>query len=320
MRTARPIAIAVLAFSALASGSVRAAEPSSPAEKLDADGRALMEERRYAEACPKLAESDRLKPGTGVMLRLALCYERLGKTASALAAYRIAAARAQVAGDDTLRRLATKRAGEIEPRVPSVEVRLPRDVDRDAIDVQCDGVAIDRAALAGPIRLDPGSHALQVAARGYRTFRKSFVLVDGASATTIDVDLPPSDDRKDEPPPSPTPSSSSQHTLAYVAGGVGVVGVGVGSVFGLVAMSNWNRARGECTSGTAGCSADALSLESTVRSQALVSTIAFGVGAAGLVGAAILFWSAPRNASGVAWSVGPTVDGGRVGASVGGRF
>src|SRR5262249_4233030 len=162
--------------------------------------------------------------------------------------------------------------------------------------VQCDGVAIDRAALASPLRLDPGTHALQATARGRRPFRKTFVLVDGSAPLAIDVDLPPSpsNDDPDRPntepaPPAPPPSGGSQPTLAIVVGGVGVVGLGVGTVFGLTAISKWDRARAGCTSGNTGCSSDAIALEQDVRRDALVSTIAFGVGVAAVAGAAFLY-------------------------------
>jgi hypothetical protein len=256
-----------------------------------------------------------LKPGTGVILRLALCYERLGKTASAWGAYRVAAARAQLAGDDALKRLAAKRAEEIEPRVPSVSVRLPSGVETADVDVQCDGVVVDHAALASPLRLDPGSHTLQASARGRRTFRKTFTL-DGSAPVAIDVELAPSE----EAHPAAPPPENNQRTVAFVTGGVGIVGVGVGTVFGLLAISKWNDARSGCASGTTGCTPGAIALESTVRTDALVSTIAFGVGAVGLAAATVLYFTAPRETNGVAWSIAPTVGGGRIGAGLSGRF
>src|SRR5262245_56124742 len=91
------------------------AEPTGNADKtiaesLDAEGTALLDERRYDEACDRFAESYRLLPGNGVLLRLGLCQELQGKTASAWLTFRDAAARAHASNDAQVERLATRRA------------------------------------------------------------------------------------------------------------------------------------------------------------------------------------------------------------------
>jgi len=43
----------------------------------------LMSEGKYAEACPRLEESDRLDPADGTKLNLAVCYEQIGDTSKA---------------------------------------------------------------------------------------------------------------------------------------------------------------------------------------------------------------------------------------------
>lgn len=308
-----------LAIAIVCASGVARADDAENADKLDAEAKTLMEQHRYAEACARFAASDRLKPGTGVIMRLGLCYERIGKTASAWSTFRTAAARARLAGDTTLAELATKRADVLEPRVPAVRVKLPTDVDAETIDVQCDGVPIDRATLRAdaPLHLDPGTHTVQATAPGRRAFRDTFDAAEGARPRTIVIALPLVTTTP-LPPPETRDGGESRRTLAFVVGGVGVVGVVVGSVFGLSAMTKWNRAKDECASAPTGCSADALDLEHGVRTDATWSTIGFAVGAVGLVGGAVLLLTAPTQRTSL--RVAPMVAAGQAGVSIGGRF
>ncbi len=74
--------LAVASASAALGWSVpAAAQPSNTAlaESLFREGKRLSSEKKFAEACPKFAESYRLDPGLGTLLNLATCHESEGQ-------------------------------------------------------------------------------------------------------------------------------------------------------------------------------------------------------------------------------------------------
>src|SRR5580765_1680975 len=92
--------VACVAVWLLLASRARADEASdkAAAEGLFDEGRRLMAEGKYDEACPKLEASQRLDPGVGTMLTRADCLEKRGKTASAWAQLREASSAAHKAG------------------------------------------------------------------------------------------------------------------------------------------------------------------------------------------------------------------------------
>src|SRR5579884_2436455 len=109
-----------------APGSASAQEQSSEAAAtaLFDQGRSLMQQGKYADACPKLAESERLAPSGGTLLNLADCYEHTGQTASAWAAWKDAAARANAAGKADVEKRALARAAALEPNLAKLAISV----------------------------------------------------------------------------------------------------------------------------------------------------------------------------------------------------
>ncbi len=106
--------------------------------------------------------------------------------------------------------------------------------------------------------------------------------------------------------------------MGLVVGAIGVVGLGVGTVFGLRAISKNDEAKEVCPRGNVCDEERGVDLTDDAKSAALVSNIGIGVGAAALVGGVVLYLTAPSSQT--ALSVSPRVSRQSNGFVFGGRF
>jgi hypothetical protein len=90
----------------------------------------------------------------------------------------------------------------------------------------------------------------------------------------------------------------TQRTIAYVLGGVGIIGLGIGSVFGVLAKSTYDDAVSNCGSpseGTRRCNSTGIAAGDSADRQAAISTLAFVAGTALLAGGVVLFMKTPTD-------------------------
>lgn len=164
---------------------------------------------------------------------------------------------------------------------------------------QVASLPLDRA-----LRVPAGTLRIEVHAQGHRSEARAAQLAAGQE-TALRFDLTPEPPASPPPPVAPTrpapapapvadaaPSGDSQRTIALVVGGVGVVGIGVGAYFGLRTLSLKDQRDDACPEDS--CPTDeGVELDEQARTAALWSNIGFGVGAAALAGAAVLWFTAP---------------------------
>ena len=288
------------------------ATDAAQAEKLFQDGRALMAQRKFADACAKLAESQRLDPGVGTLLNLAECFEKNGQVASAWATYREADAAATREGQKKRTVYAAARVKALTPELSYLTVEAPAVVPA-GLNVTCDGKPIGAASMGSPMPFDAGSHRLEATAPGRRTWWKSVDLSPKSSLRVsvpdlevIEVPPPPPEPARPPPaavivpvePPVPEapPASSTQRVTGVVLGAVGIVGIWVGSYFGIRAKGTHDDAENNHCSAVS-CDPTGGSLIDEARGQATISTLAFAAGATMLVAGAILYFTAPAGAA-----------------------
>ena len=297
-----PLAFATVTALVVCSLDARAQQPGDPAaaQSLFDEGKRLMQEKNFAAACPKLAESQRLDPAGGTILALALCHEGEGKTATAWAEFN------QALGDARRDKRADREAAAsdhikaLEPRLARLRVVVNKPVD--GLVVKRDGLVVGSAQWGTALAIDPGAHAFEVTAPNKQRWT-STVTVD-QEGRTLDVIVPALADAPSAaaPPPPATPppdrepvreGSSSQRTWGLVIGGVGVVAAGVGAGFGLSASSKWKDAEKACPGNVCPNSA-ATQAGKDAGTAADVSTALFVLGGIALAGGAVLYLTAPK--------------------------
>lgn len=305
----------------LVAGLATAVTHVTPARGQDAQaqatGRALFNEGvslynkgDYESACPKLEASLKAFAGIGTRGKLAECYEKLGRYASAYAAYREVAQLATRSGDPAREQIASERAKSLEPKLSYVTVTLPPANDVAGLVIKRNGRELERSKLGSAEPVDAGTIVIDVTAPGRRPFNGRVAVLQGLSVRfevpSLAADAPPapppaapSPPAKDEPPPSAIHGDPPrwQTPLGIVLIGAGVVGVGAGSYFGLSAKSKYDGAfdGGGCDRGTKACDPSGQSAVDDAHSQATVSTILFGAGAALAITGVIVFVTAPSS-------------------------
>jgi hypothetical protein len=300
---------------AIASG----ADDKAAAQVLFDEGRKLMDQGKFADACPKLESSQRLDPGAGTLLNLAACYDKNGQTASAWVTYTDAATASEERHPDWAKR-ANERVKALYPKLSKLTVEMTSPPPGAV--VKRDGKALDVGSLGVAMPVDPGHHVVDVTAPGKLPFHQEVdVAAQGAEArVTIALEAAPEQHieqplRPVEPlPPADTGRGNGMRVAGIVIAGVGVAGVGVGALFGGLAIGQKNAATPNCTADLSRCNSAGKSSIDNAMALANVSTVAFIAGGVLLAGGLTLFFVAPRSKEAVGVSIGP----GSV--SIGGAF
>jgi hypothetical protein len=319
-------------------GSNLAGAQPTPAQKetargLMAEGRELREQGDAASALTRFSAADSIMnvPTTG--FEVAATQVQLGQLVEARETLRRVLALPQSPDDpepfNEARSKARALDQQLATRIGSLRF-APSGVESGALDVSVDGERVPRAVLSLPFRVNPGKHQIVAHSRG-RELRLD-VLV--AEAQAVDLPLAFDNDARpapavaapaaSEPAESPAPVSAPPTErrplppLAYVGGGVGVLGLAVGSVAGISAMSHKNAAKRDCVGGN--CPPSTWNDLDAARSMATVSTVGFAVGLLGFAvagGALLLDEPAPSTS---AWVVSPDVTRQGANVTVAGRF
>jgi serine/threonine-protein kinase len=242
--------------------------------------------------------------------------------------------------------VARAHAQALEPKLCRISITVAPTVPLRGLQVLRDGSPVEQEELGLAVPVDPGDHAVVVTSPGHapRTLSAK-VGADSPTATIVIDALGESTASAAEPtaPPSPGGSSAAAAGAGSTAGGaaespaeepsggdpnatrrwigvgvgaLGVVGIGLGSVFGLAAKSKLDQSNsGHCDSADH-CDATGLGLRKDSEHAATLSTVLFVAGGVALAGGVVLYVTAPRARPASAIVVAPALLAGGGGALV----
>ncbi|HMJ13131.1 MAG TPA: hypothetical protein VK524_17040 [Polyangiaceae bacterium] len=310
----------------LVTGSVAAQESAdiAAARSFAVEGLKLADGGRCDQAIDKLQRAEKLHHSAIVLGKLGECLVNQGRIVEGSEALRKMLREPPPANPSPALLKAYERAqtalDTAKPQIANVviTVRAPNGVEPA---VTIDGQPVPAAVLGGDRPTDPGEHVIEASAPGYLKASSKFNIGPGRKQS-IELVLERDPSAPVAPPPGTseangtgtpgeaasnpeaTPYASNarpegvtlgtegapNRTAAYVSWVLGGVALGVGAGFGYIALKDKNDLDDKCSSNVCPRS-EQDSLDSAKRAGT-ISTIAIGVGAAGVVLGTVLFFTA----------------------------
>lgn len=279
-------------------GSAQSSDPAA-AEALFREGRAAAQAGNYQLACQKFHESHRLDPAPGTVLNIADCEEKLGHIATAWTLYQEVTQK--IPSRDERHAIASERVAALEPRVPKLAIRLAKDAPANAR-VRRDGVELKSASLDTPLPVDPGKHEIVVEAEGHARSRIEITIAEG-EVKRVSVG-PGAVLAESDRGQKTSASASGSRTTGYVLGGIGIIGLGIGSVTGMMVLSKKSTVDDNCDAQKR-CNSTGADAAESGRTLGTVSGVSFILGAVALgAGAYLVLSSKEKQTTEVGFSPG----------------
>jgi hypothetical protein len=333
---------------AWAEGQPSAAD-TALARNLAVEGIQLADKGDCAAAIPKLERAETIYHAPTILGRLGECQVAVGKivagTENLQRVVREPLPDKPPAAFVQAQSRARKVLDGASPKVARIKIHVEMPAGARPV-VTLDGEPVSLATLDLDRPADPGQHVVEAKLPGYRNARADLALQPGGAGTAslrLDPEAPgalPAAAPVAPAPYAPVPAAQpyapaaqpypaaqpaapaapasvgadtgtggGSKTAGYVLLGVGGVGIVVGSAFGVMAMGKKSSLDTACSGGKANCPQTSQSDIDSMKSSATISTVGFGLGAAGLVIGGILLATsggkaaeaAPRSAKVEPW-------------------
>lgn len=265
---------------ALALSSQAIAAPSSQ-DKATAKaawnkGKKLAAQKKYEDAIESFRIADGLDPKTQYKLDLARALADTGKLVEASDLCDEIAGMEEPSSKQQ-KQAAEKLAEKLAPRLPHLRVEVSGPAR--AI-VKVDG---EEVPAGKDLKRDPGTHSVKAEADGYRAATKDVTLTEGQKATVelslaAEVVMAKGDEGGKK--------SGGTMVPAGIAFGIGAAGIGVGTVFGILAFKATGDVQSHCKGNV--CPPSEAGNIVTAKTDGNVSTAGFVIGGVGLAAGLVL--------------------------------
>ena len=292
----------VLCFLAMTMMASEAEAQSSEAmsEAIFDEAIVLRNAGQWQAACNKFLQSQKLASARGTLQNLGECNAKLGKLASAWGYYKELLGSAEAAGDQARMLVATTQLEALQGQVPKLKLEVDVSENVKGLSITLNGEALATVLYGQSALRDPGHYILLATAPGHDDWSTEIDIKVGQSYT---INIPKLQARPLQVSNSDLPdkkllSTSSEvatdteppnQTMAYLAGGVGIAALGVGSYFGLMAKTDLDRADAAHCNNERVCDARGVQLVQAGQASANWSTAAFVLGGAALTTGVVLY-------------------------------
>jgi hypothetical protein len=308
MRSLRfPLLAALSATVCLGAAAPAHAQSTVEAEKLFRDGKVLMKQGKFADACSAFEASQRIEANIATLTSLADCSEKNGKLATAWGYFLKAESLTRSDAKQTkLNATARQRAAAIEPRLSYLTINLPDESRIEGLVVARNGVVVDPGTFNRAVPVDGGEYEIQGKAPGHEPWTTRVTVKNESDRQSVEVpkfkELPKLLEPKQPTTPEnpdgvvldtpPRPLFTPMRYGALGAAGVAVGAVVAGAVFGTQSSSLNSDAEDLCVDGrcTAEQAAAANDKRDDAESKAMLANVSFGIGAAAAIGAGVLWY------------------------------
>lgn len=333
-------------------------QENAAAQALFEEGKQLLAQDKYVEACQLLERSQAIVPGVGIRLYLAECYRLGGRLASAWVTFQDAAAAARSAQDNR-EAVARRRAAELKEKLSWLSLAVDAEsLSIPGFSVFLNGESISNSMLGIAFPVDSGRYIILAKASGYLDFGMQVDVGSNASRHSLAIPrlarIVPVPVPSPSPSPSPVPRSlsvgpsenesppysdleverhhgfsESRATGPSWVGisllGAGLFSAGVGVVSGIRSLRNESTAEGQCGLRGTLCSQAGLDSIDKAQGAALVANVSYSVAVALLLGGGLVYYldnRRPGNRASAVRSINavPWVDARSVGAQFLGEF
>jgi len=281
---------------------------SAEAEALFKEGKRLMDEGETAKACVKFEASDRLDPLEGAKMNLALCWDKLGKTASAWALYTTIA---KTTKKPDRRAAAKQRVKALEEELVRLTLEVPEASEIDGLEITRNDVVVESAQWNQPVPVDPDDYTITAKAAGHAEWTKRIKVKAKDKVVAIPKLVKLEEVGSGE---GRAPARYRTLSIGLVAGGGGALAIG--TVFAVRSRTLQKQANQLCP--LARCPIqEGVDRNRQARKEGWIANISWGLGAAAIATGIVTWTIGGKQKSAV--SLTPVL-GEQTGVALGGRF